>query len=75
VRLKTCVVEVSREASTVEAIRAAFVEREAGNVAAESPWLPTELLGAKATEGAVAMAVDGVVVSPMVPERGCWIPP
>lgn len=32
VREKTCVVEGRREASTVEAMRAALVEREAGNL-------------------------------------------
>ena len=32
VRLKTCVVEGRREASTVEAMSAAFVESEAGNL-------------------------------------------
>lgn len=34
VREKTSVVDVSRDASTVLAIRAAFVEREAGNLEA-----------------------------------------
>lgn len=38
VRLKTWVVDLRREASTVEAMRAAFVESEAGNfAAAEDP--------------------------------------
>lgn len=32
VRLKTCVVEGRRDASTVEAERAAFVDRDAGNL-------------------------------------------
>lgn len=32
VRLKTCVVLVSRDASTVEAIRAALVDNDAGNL-------------------------------------------
>jgi hypothetical protein len=32
VRENTCVVEVRREANTVEAIKAALVEREAGNL-------------------------------------------
>lgn len=32
VREKTCVVEGRREARTVEAMRAALVEREAGNL-------------------------------------------
>jgi hypothetical protein len=33
---KTCVVEVSREASTVEAMRAAFVDKDDGNGAART---------------------------------------
>ena len=37
VRLKTWVVDFKREASTVEAINAAFVERLAGNLEAPSP--------------------------------------
>jgi hypothetical protein len=32
VREKTCVVELRREAKTVDAIRAALVDREAGNL-------------------------------------------
>lgn len=42
VRENTCVVEGRREASTVEAIRAALVERDAGNLGEEAgkhrPW-------------------------------------
>lgn len=34
VRLKTWVVDLSRDASTVDAIRAALVESDAGNLAA-----------------------------------------
>lgn len=37
IRLNTWVVEGSREARTVEAITAAFVEREAGNLVAPAP--------------------------------------
>ena len=37
VRLKTWVVDGRRDASTVEAMRAAFVEREAGNFEAPAP--------------------------------------
>lgn len=36
VRENTCVVEGRREASTVEAIRAALVERDAGNLGEEA---------------------------------------
>ena len=36
VRENTCVVEGRREASTVEAMRAAFVERDAGNLGEEA---------------------------------------
>lgn len=46
VREKTWVVEVSREARTVEAMRAAFVERVAGNLAMRSVSLQFYNLGA-----------------------------
>jgi hypothetical protein len=37
IRLNTCVVDGSRDASTVDAITAAFVDREAGNLVAPAP--------------------------------------
>ena len=43
VRLKTCVVDGSREARTVLAIKAAFVESEAGNLWRMLAYLPSSV--------------------------------